>query len=134
MTEEEIALFNDSLERCTVHPEFLDRFYQTFIASSPEVAKKFKHTDFRRQKILLRTSLYMMMLAAMDKSEAQEYLKQIAHVHSRGGHDIRPELYDLWLDCLIRTVKEFDPAFSKNIENAWRTMMQPGIEFMKSRY
>jgi hemoglobin-like flavoprotein len=134
MTDEEIGLFNDSLERCTAHAEFLDQFYQTFIASSPEVAEKFKHTDFRRQKILLRTSLYMMMLAAMGKTEAQEHLKRIAQVHSRGGHDIRPELYDLWLDCLIRTVKEFDPAFSKNIENAWRTMMQPGIEFMKSRY
>ena len=130
MNEEELELFNDSLERCSANPDFLDHFYRTFIGSSPEVAEKFKHTDFKRQKILLKTSLYMMMLAAMGKSD----LARIADVHSRKGHDIRPGLYDLWLDCLVRTVEEFDPAFSANTASVWRNMMTPGIEFMKSRY
>lgn len=134
MNEEEIALFNDSLERCTARHDFLDRFYQTFVASSKEVAEKFKHTDFRRQKILLKTSLYMMMLAAMDKPEAQEHLQRIARIHSRHGHNIQPKLYDLWLDCLIQAVKECDPAFDKKTDSAWRAMMAPGIAFMKSRY
>jgi hemoglobin-like flavoprotein len=134
MSVEEIALFNDSLERCTANRDFLDHFYRTFIGSSPEVAEKFKHTDFERQTILLKISLYMMMLAAMGKSEANVHLERIAEVHSRKGHDIRPELYDLWLDCLVRTVEEFDPSFSANTERAWRNMMAPGIEFMKSRY
>jgi hemoglobin-like flavoprotein len=134
MTEEEIGLFNDSLERCTTSADFLDYFYRTFIASSTEVAEKFKHTDFKRQKIMLRTSLYMMMLAAMGKPEAQEHLQRIARVHGRASHDIRPALYDLWLDCLIQAVERFDPAFNQDTENAWRAMMKPGIDFMKSRY
>lgn len=134
MNEEELELFNDSLERCTVNPDFLDHFYRTFIGSSTEVAEKFKHTDFKRQKILLKTSFYMMMLAAMGKSEANVHLARIAEVHSRKGHDIRPELYDIWLDCLVQTVEQFDPAFAANTERAWRNMMMPGIEFMKSRY
>lgn len=134
MNEEELELFNDSLERCSANPDFLDHFYRTFIGSSPEVAEKFKHTDFKRQKILLKTSLYMMMLAAMGKSEADVHLARIAEVHSRKGHDIRPGLYDLWLDCLVQTVEQFDPAFRANTARAWRNMMTPGIEFMKSRY
>lgn len=134
MTEKEIALFNDSLERCSTSADFLDYFYRTFMASSPEVAEKFKHTDFKKQKILLKTSFYMMMLAAMGKPEAQEHLERIAQVHSKKGRDIRPGLYDLWLDCLIQAVRKFDRAFNKDIEDAWRAMMKPGIEFMKSRY
>lgn len=134
MTEEEIELFNDSLEHCTAKPDFLDHFYRMFIGSSPEVAQKFEHTDFKRQKMVLRTSLYMMMLAAMGKSEANAYLEHIAEVHSRKGRDIQPGLYDLWLDCLVRTVEEFDPTFNASTERAWRDMMTPGIEIMKSCY
>ena len=47
---------------------------------------------------------------------------------------IRPELYDLWLDCLIRAVREHDRSFSSETERAWRNVMERGIEFMKSRY
>ena len=48
--------------------------------------------------------------------------------------DIKPELYDLWLDRLVQAVGEFDPMFDPEIEAAWRRLLQPGIEFMKSRY
>ena len=78
MNEGDIALFNDSLERCTARHDFLDRFYQTFVASSKEVAEKFKHTDFERQKMVLKASLYTMMLAAMGKPEAEAHLERIA--------------------------------------------------------
>jgi hemoglobin-like flavoprotein len=134
MNENEIALFNDSLERCTARHDFLDRFYETFLASSKEVAEKFKHTDFKTQKMLLKASLYIMMLAAMGKPEAHTHLERIAEVHDRNHYDIRPQLYDLWLDCLVRTVKDFDPEFNADTERAWRNMMTPGIAFMTSRY
>ena len=134
MTEDEIALFNESLERCTARQDFLDRFYQTFLASSKEVDEKFKHTDFKTQKKLLKASLYIMMLAATGKPEARAQLERIAEIHDRNHHDIRPELYYLWLDCLVRTAKEFDPGFNANTERAWCAMMASGIALMKSRY
>ncbi len=134
MTESDIELFNDSLERCTARHDFLDLFYQTFLACSQEVAEKFEHTDFDTQKRLLKASLYIMMLAAMGKPEARTHLERIAEVHDRNHHDIRPELYDLWLDCLLRTVKDFDSGFNASTERAWRAMMASGISLMKSRY
>jgi hemoglobin-like flavoprotein len=134
LASNEIALFNDSLERCTARHDFLDRFYQRFSASSQEVAEKFRNTDFNTQKKLLKTSLYMIMLAAMGKPEAQEHLERIAQVHSRNGRGIRPELYDLWLNSLIGTVRDFDPGLNADTECAWRSMMASGIAFMKSRY
>ena len=53
-----------SLTRCLGMPAFLDRFYEVFLESSPEVAEKFKHTNFARQKVALGQSLYLMVMAA----------------------------------------------------------------------
>ena len=133
MYERDVELFNDSIERCCCKPEFLRRFYTLFLASSDAVAKKFEHTDFRKQTRLLRTSLYIMMLAS-NESERIAHLERLAKLHSRAKLDIKPELYDLWLDRLVQAVKEFDPLFDLEIETAWRRVLQPGIEFMKSRY
>jgi hemoglobin-like flavoprotein len=133
MNEKDIELFNDSIERCSLTPDFLNRFYTLFLASSGTVEKKFEHTDLRIQSKLLKTSLYIIMLAS-DQSERAAHLEQLAKRHSRAELDIKPELYDLWLDQLVRAVKEFDPMFDRQTENAWRRLLQPGIEYMKSRY
>jgi hemoglobin-like flavoprotein len=132
--ERDLELFNDSLERCTRGPRFLERFYELFMASSPEVAAKFVDTDFRRQRRVLKISLYMMMLAAEGKLEADLHLERIARRHSRAELRIRPELYDLWLECLLRAARESDPQFGAETEAAWRVILRRGIEFMKARY
>ena len=59
---------------------------------------------------------------------------RLAKLHGRAELDITPELYDLWLDRLVQAVREFDPMFDPEIETAWRRVLEPGIEFMKSRY
>jgi hemoglobin-like flavoprotein len=131
MTERDAELFNDSLERCTARPGFFDRFYERFLASSEEVREKFKHTDWRKQKRALRTSLFMMMER---NPEGDVHVERMARLHSRGERDIRPHLYGLWLDCLVDTAREFDPLFNADTEQAWRQVLRPGIEFMKARY
>lgn len=133
MNDHEIALFNDSLERCT-QTDFLDQFYALFLASSPEVQQKFAHTDMKRLKKALRSSFYLMILAAHGNAEVNGQLDQVARVHSRQGHDIKPQLYELWLDCLIEAVRRCDPLFRDETEQAWRSMMGIGIRFMKARY
>jgi hemoglobin-like flavoprotein len=133
MHERDVELFNDSIERCSCRPDFLHRFYILFLASSDTVAKKFEHTDLGKQAILLKTSLYIMMLASAE-SERIVHLERLAKLHSRAELDIKPELYDLWLERLVQAVKEFDPMFDPETETAWRHVLQPGIEFMKSRY
>jgi hemoglobin-like flavoprotein len=133
MLERDVELFNDSLERCSRSPEFLQRFYALFLASSDVVARKFEHTDLRKQARMLKTSLYVMMLAS-GEIERIAHLERIAKLHSRAGLDIQPELYDLWLDRLVQAVEEFDSQFDPDIEAAWRRVLRPGIEVMKSRY
>jgi len=133
MHDRDIERFNDSIERCARKPDFLRRFYVLFLASSDEVARKFERTDLKKQARMLRASLYTMMLAG-GGSERFVDLERLARRHSRAELDIKPELYDLWLDRLVQAVAEFDPMFDPEIENAWRRVLQPGIEFMKSGY
>jgi hemoglobin-like flavoprotein len=133
MDEKDVELFNDSIERCSSKPDFLGRFYTLFLASSDTVARKFERTDLRKQATLLKTSLYIMMLAS-DETERVVHLERLAKRHSRADLDIKPELYDLWLDRLVRAVRESDPMFDAQTEAAWRRVLQPGIDFMKSKY
>ena len=136
MNERIIELFNDSLERCHQQPVFLDRFYELFLNSSEEVAQKFADTDFKRQKRVLKISLYMLMMVVNDElaAESKAHLERIATLHNRDALKIEPRLYGFWLNCLLKAVAETDPYFDEEIEDAWRMVLAYGIEFMTSRY
>ena len=134
MDSERLEAYVGSLTRCLGMPAFLDRFYEIFLESSPEVAEKFKHTNFARQKVALGQSLYLMVMAAEGGEAAVAYLDRIAERHGRSDLDIRPELYDVWLDALVATARELDSDFDDETEAVWREMIRPGIEIMRARY
>lgn len=127
--------FDDSLRRCTADKQFFDRFYTRFLASSPRVREKFANTDFVRQKRALRASLHLILMAAQDPEKGAEfYLAEVATRHSSAQLDVGAELYDLWLDSLLETVRETDPEFSPEVEQAWEDAMAIGIRFLCARY
>jgi hemoglobin-like flavoprotein len=132
----EIDAFRASLNRCLAKPEFLRDFYEIFMESSPEVREKFKNTDFPRQTRVLADSLYMMAVAAQLERNAGAWaeMDRLAGRHDRTGLDIRPGLYDLWLDCLLRAAARHDPEYSREIETAWRDTLSVGIEYLRSRH
>jgi hemoglobin-like flavoprotein len=134
METQQLTTFSGSLSRCLADPGFLTRFYELFVGSSPEVAEKFKHTDFDKQKRALSSSLYVMVMAMEGGAPALAYLERIAEQHGRNDLDIRPELYDSWLNCLIQAVREHDPQFTEELERLWRETMQVGIGFIRERY
>lgn len=131
-----IDAFRASLSRCLARPDFLRHFYEIFVESSPEVREKFKNTDFPRQTRVLADSLYMMAVAAQLERNAEAWaeMDRLASRHDRTGLDIRPGLYDLWLDCLLRAVARNDPEYSREIEAAWRETLAVGIEYLRSRH
>ncbi len=131
---EKIACFDASLARCLTQGAFLSRFYDLFVDSSPEVAEKFKDTDFQRQRRAMGASLYVIVLALEQGEAALLYLEQIARQHSHADLDIRSEMYDVWRDCLLKSVAEFDPLYSAEIEQAWCEAADFAIEFMRERY
>jgi hemoglobin-like flavoprotein len=99
------------------------------------VREKFANTDFVRQKRALHASLYLILLAAQDTGkDPARYLSEVAERHSARQLDIGAELYDLWLDSLLATVREFDPEFGPAVERSWEDAMAIGIRFLCSRY
>jgi hemoglobin-like flavoprotein len=127
--------FEDSLRRCNADPDFMDRFYERFLRSSPKVREKFLGTDFIRQKRMLRASLHLLLVAAHDNGKRPTpYLDDVAGRHGASQMAIGAELYDLWLDSLLATVREVDPAWSAEVEQAWESVMTVGIAYLVSRY
>ena len=135
MTFEQI--FDLSFERANASPvngrHFFEAFYQRFLATSPGVAEKFRHTDMAHQQKMLRRSFYS-LVSFYASYQADHCLEDIAIKHDKKHLDIHPELYDLWLDNLIETAREFDPRFDDDVELVWRLVMSPGIVYMKFHY
>lgn len=132
MSEDDVACFNDSLSRCTGTGHFTERFYERFMASSEEVRHRFRNTDMARQRRIIGASLYMVMLAVDGQPEGKLHLERMRDLHGPGGHNVPAHLYDLWLRCLVQTVRECDSRFSPEVERVWRRMMQFGIDVLKA--
>jgi hemoglobin-like flavoprotein len=130
-----LDLFDRSLLRCESRWDFFDRFYDRFLAASPEVREKFAQTDFTRQKRALRASFHHLLLAAQNEERGPDaYLGDIAARHGAGQMAIGSDMYDLWLDSLLATVKECDPDWSPAIEKAWEDVMMVGIRYLCGSY
>jgi len=112
---------------------FFDAFYENFTSASPVVADHFRNTDMTQQKKMLEKSFYSLFIFYATNN-ANDYLEKIAKHHSKAHANVAPELYDLWLECLIKTVAEYDPLFDENTELSWRVVLSSGITYMKFKY
>lgn len=110
--------------------DFFEDFYQQFVTSSPEVAAAFASTDMQKQRSMLKKSL-LFLVSFFASHEANPYLEQVARRHSTGDINVPSHLYDAWLECLIDSVRRFDPAFDNDVELAWRLVLGHGITYMR---
>ena len=86
MQNKNLDIFNQSLSRCTKDPEFMDIFYQKFIAESQQVKDYFKNTNMDKQKKMLLHSLANMVIAY----ERPEILSDVAIKHDARHLNIMP--------------------------------------------
>ncbi len=133
MIPADVEVFLASLKRCLARPDFLARFYEGFMASSEEVREKFRNTDMKRQVRMLEDSLFVVAVAVQggEGSLARADLPRIAARHGRKQLDIRPELYDLWSDCLLTAARQHDPAFDDGVDRAGREVLGFGVRYMR---
>jgi len=131
-----VETFLASLRRCLAAPGFLESFYERFMSSSEEVREKFRNSDMKRQARVLEDSLYVVANAVQgeENSLARGALPPLAARHGHRGLDIRPGLYDLWIDCLVETARAHDPQFDAAVESAWRDTLVFGADYMRQRY
>lgn len=128
------TLFLDSLSRCRSSPGFIHGFYERFLSSSPDVARKFRFTDFERQERMLARSLELVAAATAGDPDGLAEITQRAETHDREHLNIGAPLYDLWLESLIAEARSTDPVWSERVEAAWRTILGFAIHHMMARY
>ncbi len=123
-----------SFDRCEAAGNFAERFYGVFLNSSPEIGPLFAMTDFEKQRKLLRATVYIMVTRSVDDVQARETLESIGYSHGRTQLNIRPELYEVWLDSVCQTVKQMDPDWTPEVEREWRDRLRAGIDLITSLY
>jgi len=119
-----------SYHRCRQSGAFVDTFYDIFLGKSAEIAAKFVHTDFARQKLMLRQSLLEMLNYYGGIESVREEIEQLGKRHHQ--LDVRAEHYEQWLDSLCEAVSRHDPEYRDDLGEMWREAMRPGIALMLS--
>ena len=123
-----------SYDRCSASDGFFDTFYDRCLAKSPEVAAKFVHTEFPKQKEILKASLFVRVRFSTCEDHPTKVVERLGASHSRQHLDIPPALYDLWLDSLCEAIQQHDPEHTEALEAQWRELMQDVIGMITDRY
>lgn len=119
-----------SFGRCCANEYFFEDFYIRFSRSSDKIQELFKNTNMSEQRKLVRHGLMWMILYA--RGAADSKLKQLGLSHNSRGFGITPDMYELWVNALMRTVRQHDESFTSQLEQSWRKALAPGIEVMLS--
>ncbi len=123
----------ESFARCNLKDYFIDRFYENFLASNDVFAEMFASTDFSKQKELLRRGISMMILFADGNPVGRIAIERLGLSHGQGKMALPRDIYNYWIDSLIKTLSETDSQWSPGLEKQWRDTMTSGIDHMARR-
>lgn len=120
-----------SYHRC--HSDaFFRSFYQHLLASDARIPPMFAATDFTKQTKLLQHGIGLLFVFAKRGNPA--ILDRIAGRHARTQVNVPADMYPLWVESLVATVREYDARCSPAVEEAWRQAVAPGIAYLISRF
>jgi hemoglobin-like flavoprotein len=132
--EDAIHRVHASLNRSLANSRFIEIFYEIFMATDAEIRQMFAQTEFERQKKLLRKALLSAVTFAAGGEVARQRLALIRESHNRAHMNVRPELYPFWVSSLVQAVARCDPEYSPQLDQEWRIVLQPAVEFIISGY
>ncbi len=129
-----LAEVKESYSRCCVNPKFFDLFYANFLASHSTIAPMFAKTDMAKQKSLLRQGVSMMFMHLAGNGVGTTGIDRIGESHSKKKMNIYPNLYDYWINSLVKSVKACDEKLTPAIEAEWRKTLRAGVDRIVSFY
>ncbi len=130
----DVTAVQQSYGRSQIKSGLMDRFYDIFLASHPDIGPRFEGTNMAQQKGLLRQGLNLAIMFASDNPVGQGGIARIRASHSKTKLNIPPTLYRYWLDSFVKAVSEFDPQFTAELERQWRAVLQKSIDFISEGY
>ncbi len=123
-----------SYGRCRDKPSFFRSFYASLIERDERIATHFADTDLEHQATALRSAINELLMYARGSQVAIMAADRLARTHSRSERDVEPDLYAVWIDCLVATVARYDPRFEPGLGDLWRSALAPGIARMVAGY
>ncbi|MGE5318986.1 MAG: globin domain-containing protein [Hyphomicrobiaceae bacterium] len=124
-----------SYGRCLRGKNFIERFYEIFLSSHPDIAPMFAETDFQKQRMALRRGITAAISHAAGSSLTKRTIDQMADTHSRKGHaPVPPELYRFWVASLVQAVSEMDPEATPALIARWRQGMGAVVDTFVAHY
>jgi hemoglobin-like flavoprotein len=124
-----------SYGRCLREKNFIERFYEIFLASHSDIAPMFAQTDFQKQRMALRRGISAAISHAAGSSISSRTISQMAQTHSRHGRSPVPtHLYPYWIDSLLQAIAEFDPETTPQLIERWRQGMTIVIHAFSKQY
>ena len=128
-------LVRQSFQRCSAFgDEFFDSFYAHLVDRETAIGQMFAATDMHKQNQLIEEGIGQLIAFAEGNSESETRIRELGRSHGRHYINVPPEYYPLWVDSLMKAVKENDPQYSPELEAQWRKVVAPGIELMISLY
>ena len=93
MNDHEIQEVRESFGRCTLKGDLIDRFYEIFLESHPDIKPRFANTDFTKQKELLRKGINIAILFGNDKVLGRKGIEKLRESHKRTKLNVRVLVY-----------------------------------------
>ena len=121
-----------SFARVALDPIFLDEFSARFLRSDPSIAPLFSTIDVEKQKPFTRTEIVALLLYARGNDRGKRLLEQVVSRHRYLG--LQPIMYRLWVDSLMDTLETFDPSWSSDLEQCWRTSLAKGLDYLARQH
>lgn len=131
---EDYSGISRSFERCLRRGDVVQRFYDLFMASHPDIPARFTHTNFGAQKRLLEQGVNLAILYADGNPVGQIGVDRIRNSHARSRMNIPPHFYDYWQDAFLTAIAEFDGEFSDTLRAQWERVLQKTIAHVRGGY
>ena len=123
-----------SFGRCLVNGDLIQKFYERFLLSDPRLPFMFDKTDFSEQRDLLSHSVNLAILFAGGNEKGKEGLSKVRKSHSKKELNIPQEMYPLWINSFLETVKEMDTKLDEKVLSEWEEVLNIAVDYIKGGY
>ncbi len=124
-----------SFGRCLRDKQFIENFYEVFLASHPAIPPMFEKTDFSKQRMALRRGISVAISHAAGSGISKRTTEAMADVHScQGRVPVDPALYPYWIESLVTVVGWTDPEANPALLARWREAMSVVCDTFTRRY
>ena len=99
----------------------LDRFYEHFRASDARIDRHLADVNWDEQRWIFAQFISALIDVVERGENSPAYMARLTNnCREDGEFPISPEMYDDWLESMIKSLCELDPDFSSELEAIWR--------------